>query len=108
MKEILIKVKDHDSQKGRTKEPIEIDHIRPQRKCFLWHKGGHLAKHCRSRSIDAIAQVKELETGEVCCWRCREVGHLKRNCRNSSRYQYPQHTKDKISYQGQQNKNQGN
>ena len=44
---------------------MEIDHIRPQRKCFLCHKGGHLAKHCKSRSVNAMAQVKEPETGEV-------------------------------------------
>ena len=37
----------HDTQRGRTEEPMEIDHIRPQRKCFFCHKGGHLAKHCK-------------------------------------------------------------
>ena len=84
-----------------------MDHIRPQRKCFLCHKGGHLAKHFKSRSVNAITQVKEPETGEVCCWRCGEVGHSKQ-CPKYSRYQYQQHTKDKTGYQGQQNKNQGN
>ena len=64
---------EHDNKKVRT----EIDHIRPQRKCFLYHKGGHLAKYCKSRSVNVIAQVKEPKTSEVCCWRCGEVGHLK-------------------------------
>ena len=33
------------TKKGRTEETMEIDHIRCQRKYFLYDKGGHLAKH---------------------------------------------------------------
>ena len=95
---------DHDNQKDRTEELMEIDHIRPQRKCFLCSKGGHFTKHCKSRSVNAIAQVKEPETGEIHCWRCGEVGHLKRNCPKNSRYQYQQCTRHKNGYQGQQNR----
>ena len=87
---------------------MEIDHIRPQRKCFLCHKGRHLAKHCKSRSVNAKAEVREQEMGEFHCWRCGEVGHFKRNCLKNIRYEYQQHTKDKPGYQGQENKNQGN
>ena len=79
---------------------MEIDYIRPQRKGFLCHKGGHLVKHCKYRSVNAVAQVRESETAEVDCWRCGEVGHLKRNCPKNSRYQYQQHTRDRTSYQG--------
>ena len=61
---------------------------------------GHLAKHCKSRSVNVIAQVKEPETGEVHCWRGGEVGHLKRRLpKEYSRYQYQQHIKDKAGYQ---------
>ena len=78
---------------------MEIDHIRPQKMgVFLCHKEEHWAKCCRSRSVNAIVQVREPETGEVHCWRCAEVGHLKRNCPRNSRYQYQQHTRDKTSY----------
>ena len=69
-KTFQLRSNDHDNQKDRTEEPMEIEYIRPQRKCFLCCKGGHLAKHCKSRSVNAIAQVKEPETGEVHCWRC--------------------------------------
>ena len=65
----------------------------------------------KTLSVDQLMQEhssKEPVTGEVLCWRCGEVGHLKRNCPNNSRYQYQQHTKDKTGYQGQQNKHQGN
>ena len=53
----------------------------------------------KSRSVDAIAKVREPETGEVHCWRCGEVGHLNSNCPKNSRYQYQQHTGDKTGYQ---------
>ena len=86
---------------------MEIDHIRPLRKCFSYHKGGHLARQCKSGSVNAIAQVKEPETCEVCYWRCVEVGHLKRNSPKNSRYQYQQHTRGKTGYQGQQKKEPG-
>ena len=45
------------SFKSRTEEPMEVDHIRPQ-KVFLCSKTGHLAKHCRSRIINAVEQVR--------------------------------------------------
>ena len=81
--EISLKVKWPWPQKTRPEEPSEIDHIRPQEKCFWYHKGGHLAKHCKSRSVSAIAQVKETKIGEVHCWRCGEVGHLKEVCQRT-------------------------
>ena len=68
-KRFQLRSDDHDNPKSRTEEPMEIDHIRPQRKCFLSQKGGHLVKL----------------SGEVHCWRC-EVDHLKRNCPKNSRY----------------------
>ena len=74
---------DKDNPKGRTEEPMEIDHIRPQRNC-LCHKGHTFGKTLESRSVNAIAQVREPEPGEVYCWRCGEVGHLKRTTQRTA------------------------
>ena len=49
---------DHDNQKDRTEELMEIEHIRPYRKCFLYWKGSHLAKHCKSRLVNANSPGK--------------------------------------------------
>ena len=59
----------HDGPKGRTEEPMEIDHITPQKKMFFMSQWGHLAKHCRSKSVNAIVQVGEPKTGDIHCWR---------------------------------------
>ena len=109
-KRFQLRSNDHDDPKGRTKEPMGIDHIRLQRKCFLCCKGGHLSKHCKSTLafVNAMAQVRESEIGKVCCWRCEEADHLKRYCPQNSRYQYQQHTRVMTGYQGQQSKKQGN
>ena len=74
-KRLQLRSNDHDHPKTRNEEPMEIDHIRPQRKCFLCHKGD-IWQNTKSRSVNAITQVKEPETGDVHCWRCGEVGHL--------------------------------
>ena len=67
------------SSKSRTEEPMEVDHIRPQKKCFLCSKTGHLARHCRSRIINAVEQVKNSNKGKVECWKCGQKGHIERN-----------------------------
>ena len=61
-----------------------------------------LAKHCQSRYVNAVAQVKEPETGEDHSLRCGEMSHLKRSCLKNSICQYQQCTKDKTGYQDQQ------
>ena len=43
----------------RSEEPMEIGHIRPQRKYFLYHKGEHVSRECRStraKSVNAVEQ----------------------------------------------------
>ena len=72
----------------------------PHHAFFILHKAQPV---CRG-----VCRVAEPETDEVCCWRCGEVGHLKRSCQKNSRCQYQQQTKDRTGYQSQQNKNQGN
>ena len=66
---------------------MEVDHIRPQKKCFLCSKTGHLANHCRSRVINAVEQVRNLNKGELECWKCGQKGHMKRNCKRNGRYE---------------------
>ena len=62
-------------------------------------QGGTFGKTLKSLDqFNVKVQVKEPETGEVHCCRCKDVGHLKRNCPKNSTYQYQQHTKDKTSY----------
>ena len=78
-KKFHIRTVDSQSSKSRTEEPMEVDHIRPQKKCFLCSKTGHLAKHCRSRIIKAVEQVRNSNKGEVECWKCGQKGHMKRN-----------------------------
>ena len=80
-KRFQLRTVDSQSSKSRTEEPMEVDHIRPQKKCFLCSKTGHLAKHCRSRIINAVEQVRNSNKGEVECWKCGQKGHTERNCK---------------------------
>ena len=64
-KRCQLRTVDSQSSKSRREEPLEVDHIGPQKKCFLCSKTGHLAKHCRSRIINAVEQVRNLNKGEV-------------------------------------------
>ena len=91
-KRFHLRSNDHHHPDTRIEEPMEINHIRTWRKIFLCCKGGHLAKHCKSTSVDTIAQVRKSDTDEVHFWRYGEVGHLKRSDPKNSRYQYQHHT----------------
>ena len=64
---------------------MEVCLIRPQKKCFHCSKTGHLAKHCRSRIINAAELVRNLNKCEVECWKCGWEGHMKRDCRRKGR-----------------------
>ena len=80
-KRFQLRTVDSQSSKSRTEGPMEVDHTRPQKKCFLCSKTGHLAKHCRSRIINAVEQVRNSNKGEVECWECGQKGHMKKNCK---------------------------
>ena len=67
---------------------MEVDHFRPQKKCFLCSKTAHLATHRRSRIINAVEQVRNSNKGEVECWKCGQKGHMKRNCKRKGRYEH--------------------
>ena len=56
-RDISIRSNDHDHPKGSTVKTMEIDPIRHQDKMFLMLQGGCMAKHCRSKSVNAIVQV---------------------------------------------------
>ena len=43
---------------------------------FLMSQGAHL-EDTKSRSVNAVGQVKEPEKSEAHCWRCGEVSHMK-------------------------------
>ena len=51
----------------RNEDPMKIDHIRPQR-CFLCKRVGHMAKHCKTRSVNAVKQGKQTQFSELLCW----------------------------------------
>lgn len=92
---------------SRRVEPMEIDHIRPdrhghvgqrvaersrpQRHCLKCNKIGHDASYCRSaRSINAISHAQTDRPQSYTqtdrphsyeCWYCGKPGHIRRNCR---------------------------
>ena len=52
-KRFQLRSSDHDHAETRSGKPMEINHIRPQRKCFLCHKGGAFGK---TLSLDWLMQ----------------------------------------------------
>ena len=66
-----------------------------------------MEKHCKTRSVNAVEQMKQTQFSELLCWRCGEQGHFKANCPNNNQ----NHNKGikKTSYKVfQQCQNQGN
>ena len=77
-KRFQLRTNDTHSGTMRNEEPMKIYHIRPQKKCFLCKKVGHLAKHSRSTSVNVVQQVQNTEVKDRNCWRCGQAGHFKR------------------------------
>ena len=86
-KRFQLRTVDAQSSKSRTEDPVEVDHIRSPKKCFLCSKTGHLAKHCRSRIINTVEHVRNLNIVEIECWKCGQKGLVKRNCKRMGRYE---------------------
>ena len=106
-KRFHLRTDEKESFHQRNEEPMEIDHIRPRKRCFLCIRVGHMAKHCKTRSVNAVEQMKQIQFSELLCWRCGEQGHFKANCPNNNQ----NHNKGikKTSYKVfQQCQNQGN
>ena len=59
---------------------MEIDHIWPRKKYFKCGKYGHIAKHCKSVNVIGRSDEQSQNQWEVHCWKCRELGYMKRNC----------------------------
>ena len=106
-KRFHLRTDEKESFHQRNEEPMEIDHIRPQKRCFLCKRVGHMAKHCKTRSVNAVEQMNQTQFSELLCWRFGEQGHFKANCPNNNQ----NHNKGikKTSYKVfQQCQNQGN
>lgn len=91
-------------------EPMEIDHIRPQKPCTYCHKLGHQIKDCRKwqHQIHAVSQImqhtfRQQHTQHPCnhmqsyrqtskfsrqteCWKCGKLSHIQRYCTYSNRH----------------------
>ena len=92
-----------DLRKGHTNDilrheaPMEVDHYRPDKRCFNCHKKGHLANKCKVKKINSVQ--KDRQTDRQCrqpqqsdrlyrqpdkrhiiCWKCGKRGHYKREC----------------------------
>jgi len=75
----------------RNEEPMEIDHLRPARKCERCGRYGHTARECRARwpvsSVNEVSGSKPnpaygqgRSQGQRLCWVCNSPDHMKRDC----------------------------
>lgn len=63
-------------------KPMEVDHLRPQIRCYHCHRTGHRAKNCRLKQQQANAVSAELNRPPVVCWSCQKPGHFARDCKS--------------------------
>lgn len=69
------------NNRGNADEPMEIDQLRPTRKCQLCFKPGHTARYCRKqrgREVNAVNTGRNDRDRR--CYFCGKTGHIKRFC----------------------------
>lgn len=66
----------------REETPMEVDHIRPSKRCERCAKRGHVARECRARwpATGHINAVQEGPNSVRGCWVCGSPQHFKREC----------------------------
>ena len=71
-----------DRQEGPV--PMEIDHMRPRRRCNICNRFGHIPKDCRARErqVNVIENRPRQKREDVICWSCQGKGHFARECQN--------------------------
>lgn len=74
------RARSNDSQE----EPMEVDQLRPTRKCQLCFKKGHTARYCRmgrGQAVNAVnADRDRRKNNDRRCYFCGKTGHIKRFC----------------------------
>lgn len=67
---------------------MEIDAVKPSKRCFNCHRRGHLARECRQRKkISEVTQWPSRRThrptrgqSEIVCLTCKQLGHIAKDC----------------------------
>lgn len=67
-------------------QPMEVDHLRPQLRCFKCNRRGHKARDCRTQpKVNAVSNSvnsgRQQRRSDVVCWNCQKVGHYANECR---------------------------
>ena len=71
------------------REPMEVDHYRPTNRCFYCKGKGHTIENCRLRKqkqgrVNAVREPQVRNRRNVICYRCREPGHIARECQQKN------------------------
>lgn len=65
-------------------EPMEVEHLRNQLRCYICNRKGHKAKHCRSRQprVNSVSSNSQTAHRSLVCWKCQKPGHIAKRCRS--------------------------
>ena len=82
----------HDQ--SRQEIPMEVDHLRPSKRCFKCNRKGHVAARCRvrpARQVNAIDRRPRPHNKDIICWHCGQKGHVRARCPNQGQpFENPQ------------------
>ncbi|MCG7874780.1 MAG: hypothetical protein N0C90_00440 [Candidatus Thiodiazotropha endolucinida] len=73
------------SNNTRQEIPMEVDHLRPSKRCFKCNKKGHIAARCRvrpERQVNVIYERQPRQARQITCWSCGQLGHIRARCPN--------------------------